>query len=237
MITPKLFTNSTARIKRRYIGRERQVVLIIDNFLNNPEWLAEQALSAAFKPDQGLFPGHRAPAPSAYTNALEGALPPLLADAFGTRPGDISRVESSYSLVTQPPSSLKPLQRIPHFDSRHPEELASVYFLCNQSTEQYGGTAFYRHRSTGFESITDVRFKPYISALDADAKQVGVPAADYISADTEVFEKIAEIPARYNRLILYSCTSLHSGVITPEFDFSQDPANARLSINSFLVNH
>ncbi|WP_339617476.1 DUF6445 family protein [uncultured Gilvimarinus sp.] len=233
---PNLSANPSAHIECRHIGREQQPVLVIDDFLNNPDWLVKRASEAPFKPDPGLFPGHRTPAPSVYTDALERALPPLLAKVFDTRPGDITRVESSYSLVTQTPASLKPLQRIPHFDSRHPRELASIYFLCNRLNEQYGGTAFYRHRSTGFESITEERFKRYMQALEADAQQVGLPAADYIYSDTKVFEKIAEIPARYNRLVLYPCTSLHSGVIRPGFDFSQEPTNARLSINSFLVS-
>ena len=236
-LTPELSASPKARIECRYIGVEQYPLLIIDDFLNNPEWLVEQASQADFAPNQGLFPGHRAAAPSAYTDALERALPPLLADVFGTRPGDINRVESSFSLVTQAPKSLKPLQRIPHFDSRNPRELASIYFLCNRLDARYGGTGFYRHRRTGFESVIDDRFNPYIAALEQDAQQTGVPAADYIRSDTAAFEKIAEVSARYNRLVIYPCTVLHSGIIDAGFDFSRTPAQARLSINSFLVNH
>ncbi|WP_052481196.1 DUF6445 family protein [Gilvimarinus agarilyticus] len=234
--TPELSANHRAHIECRHIGRERYPLLVIDDFLTAPEQLVELASRAEFKPTQGLFPGHRAPVPRAYTDALEHALPPLLADVFGTRPGDIKRVESSYSLVTQPPTSLKPLQRIPHFDSRDTRELASIYFLCNRLSKRYGGTGFYRHRRTGFESITDERFSRYMAALEQDAQQAGLPAADYIRGDTAAFEKIAEVPARYNRLVIYPCTVLHSGLIGADFDYSQNPTQARLSINSFLVN-
>lgn len=230
-----LKANTHALIECQHIGREQQPVLIIDNFLSDPESLIELAASAEFRADGGLFPGHRAPAPALYTQVLEQALPSLLAETFGTRAGDIRQVESSYSLVTQPPESLKPLQRIPHFDSRKPQELASIYFLCNQQQQQYGGTAFYRHKSTGFESVDDTRFATYMSALEQDAKHLGLPDADYIRSSTPVFEQIDRFDAVFNRLLVYRCTSLHSGVIPSDFNFDRNPRTARLSINSFLV--
>ncbi|HEY7884308.1 MAG TPA: DUF6445 family protein, partial [Cellvibrionaceae bacterium] len=127
-----LFVSPNARISHHQIGAEKQPVLVIDNFLDNPATLIDIAANIEFKADSGLFPGLRATAPEAYTNALEKALPALLAKYFGTQAGDINQVESSFSLVTQPPASLKPLQRVPHFDSRNATELASIYFLCNK---------------------------------------------------------------------------------------------------------
>lgn len=230
-----LYANSNARIACHSIGREQQPVLVIDNFLSDPDSLVEQATNAEFNPDQGLFPGHRAPAPDIYTKALEQALPGLLAQCFDIQPGDIRQVESSFSLVTQPPETLKPLQRIPHFDSRKPKELASIYFLCNREQHTYGGTAFYRHKSTGYESIDETRFAHYMSELEMDAKRTGVPDAGYIRQSTEMFEQIDSFAAVFNRILIYRCTSLHSGVIPPDFNFARDPRQARLSINSFLV--
>lgn len=230
-----LHANSNAQIHCQVIGREQQPVLIIDNFLSDPDCLVQQATTADFQPDKGLFPGHRAPAPEAYTQALEQSLPGLLARFFNTQPGDIRQVESSFSLVTQTPETLKPLQRIPHFDSRKPKELASIYFLCNREQAEYEGTAFYRHKSTGYESIDETRFAHYMSMLEEDAKQAGVPTADYIRQSTEIFEQIASFEAVFNRILIYRCTSLHSGMIPSDFNFERDPRQARLSINSFLV--
>ncbi|MDO3381990.1 DUF6445 family protein [Gilvimarinus algae] len=228
--------NPKAQIQCVHIGKEQQPVLIIDDFLTAPEALIERACELDFAPEQKLYPGLRAEAPRAYTDAMEAMLPPLLARHFGTRAGDITRVESSFSLVTQAPHTLSPLQRLPHFDSRNRRELASIYFLCNQSSQRYGGTAFYRHRHTGYEAIDDGRFPRYAQSVEQHIQASGLPAADYIRGDTPLFEQIAAFPARYNRLLVYRCTSLHSGLIDESFDFSTDPRRARLSINTFLVN-
>ena len=227
--------NPHARIFHHEMGSERQPVLIIDDFLLNPEALIEYACQCEFAPEKKLYPGHRVNAPDVYTRALRTSLPQLLARIFNTQPGDINAAESSYSLVTQAPATLKVLQRLPHFDSLNRRELASVYFLCNREREEYGGTAFYRHRKTGFESVDTCRIKAYSQAVEQQLQNGKVPPADYIRGDTELFEQIEQFPARFNRLLLYRCTSLHSGMIGPNFDFSRDPAAARLSINTFLV--
>src|SRR5690554_4951721 len=133
----QLTASAQASINCYHIGKERQPVLVIDDFLDNPDKLIRSACETAFTPGHGLFPGHRASAPKAYTDTLEMALPGLLTEVFGTQPQDIKQVESSYSLVTQPPATLHPLQRIPHFDSPNPRELASIYFLCNQHSPDY----------------------------------------------------------------------------------------------------
>ncbi|UTF61335.1 DUF6445 family protein [Gilvimarinus sp. DA14] len=227
--------NPHARIYHHKMGAERQPVLIIDDFLLNPDALIEHACRCNFAREKKLYPGHRAEAPDVYTQALRSALPQLLSRVFDTRPGDINAAESSYSLVTQAPETLQMLQRLPHFDSLNGRELASVYFLCNRDSERYGGTAFYRHRATGFESVDSTRIKTYSRSVEDQLRDGKAPAAGYIYGDTELYQQIDQFAARFNRLILYRCTSLHSGLIDSEFDFSRDPANARLSINTFLV--
>ncbi len=228
--------NPRARIYHHTMGAEQQPVLIIDDFLLNPDALIEHACQCDFAPEKRLYPGHRVKAPEVYTQALKTSLPELLARFFDTQPGDINAAESSYSLVTQVPATLKVLQRLPHFDSLNRRELASVYFLCNREREEYGGTAFYRHRETGFESVDGSRIKVYSQAVEQQLQSGKVPPADYIRGDTELFEQIEQFPARFNRLLLYRCTSLHSGMIGRDFNFSRDPRNARLSINTFLVS-
>ena len=237
MTSASLQVNPNARLTLHSIGRERQPVLVIDEFLADPASLINEAQAADFRPEAGFFPGHRAPAPMRYTQALEQALPTLLAKTFNTQPGDIRQVESSLSLVTQSPETLKPLQCIPHFDSRRYTDLATIYFLCNHQEESttYGGTAFYRHRSTDYEYVDDARFSRYMQGLEEDAENLGTPGAEYIYQSTDMFEQIAAFPAVYNRILIYRCTSLHSGIIPPDFNFEQDPSKARLSINSFLV--
>ncbi len=228
--------NPHARIYHHQIGAERQPLLIVDDFLLNPDALIEYACQCEFIPEKKLYPGHRVEAPEVFTQALRAGLPALLSRIFGTQPGDINAAESSYSLVTQTPETLKVPQRLPHFDSLNGRELASVYFLCNRDSKRYGGTAFYRHRKTSFESVDSARIHAYSLALEQQLRASSPPPAAYICGDTELYQQIDQVDARFNRLVLYRCTSLHSGLIDRDFDFSHDPANARLSINTFLVN-
>ena len=57
---------------------------------------------------------------------------------------------ATISLVTTPPEKLTYLQRIPHIDSVASKELAFIHYLFKADL---GGTAFYRHRKTGFEYV------------------------------------------------------------------------------------
>lgn len=234
-MTPTLRPSDSVSIECVHIGKERQPVLIIDNFLESPESLVETACQLTFTPETKLYPGIRCSAPPAYTDCMEANLPPLLEHYFGTQPGDINRAESCFSLVTTPPDQLKLAQKLPHFDSKNPRELASIYFLCNRTNENYGGTAFYRHRSSGLEYIDQPRFAKFASNLQTELTNTPL-ANEYICESNALFEQIAYFPAKFNRLLIYRTTSLHSGKISSDFNFDTNPRTARLSINTFLVN-
>jgi len=47
------------------------------------------------------------------------------------------------------------------------------------------------------------------------------------------FEEIMSFEAKFNRLIMYRGTSLHSGIIRPEYNFDPNPQTGRLTITSF----
>ena len=136
-----------------------------------------------------------------------------------------------YSLVTTPPDQLAPLQRIPHYDSVDPTGLATVHYLFKGAL---GGTAFYRHRRTGFEYIDASRRDAYFGALDAEMNDPHAMNAGYINGDSPLFEQIAREDGVFNRIIIYRRNSLHSGSIDKDFVPDPDPATGRLSINCFL---
>lgn len=51
------------------------------------------------------------------------------------------------------------------------------------------------------------------------------------------FERIVEIDALFNRMIVYPSNILHSGNIPPKFNFDPHPASGRLTLNHlFLAN-
>lgn len=215
------------------VGVERQPVVIIDNFLEGAERLVDVvADEKGFSDQTGLYPGIRSPAPRAYLMALYSFLPPILEEAFALRREAFTHVESVYSLVTTPPEELSLLQRIPHFDSNNPSELAMIHFLCGP---EHGGTSLYRHRETGYEFVDQARRQPYIESVEAAVAAGKEPPLAYINGDTDLYERIESFDAVFNRLILYRCTSLHSGNIGADFGFDKNPRTGRLSLNTFLL--
>ena len=102
-------------------------------------------------------------------------------------------ISAGYSIVTTRPAELTPIQRLPHFDGLEPERIALLHYL---SGAEQGGTAFYRHRSTGYETITADRHAAYDAALHRDVARHGLPVPAYISGDTPIYERIARFAAR-----------------------------------------
>lgn len=214
-------------------GQEQSPLLIVDNFIANPELLLADACRQNFVANSPYYPGVRAPAPQAYQQVLLQSLTPLLQEVFALPAASLHFSVCHYSLVTTLPAQLKLLQRIPHFDTTEPHALAAVHYLFHGNQ---GGTAFYRHRKTGFEAIDNQRAPLYFQALEAENDGPHIPGRDagYIHGDTPLFSQIAEAEGVFNRLIIYRRHALHSGVITGETCLSADPAKGRLTISSFI---
>lgn len=213
------------------IGQQQQPLLVVDDFIPQPEQLLQYALQQGeVKQAGGLYPGLRSAAPAVFGTFLLQQLAQAVQDCFGLAPTQLRQIESYFSLVSTPAAELSPMQSIPHFDRPYPDELAAIYYLCD---ERHGGTSFYRHRSTGYEAITPECQVNYQHALQADFQKHGLPKG-YICGNTPLFEVIATVPARFNRLVLYRCSSLHSGDIKPDYSYDLNPFSGRFTIASFL---
>jgi hypothetical protein len=221
------------RISVGTIGDEQQPILLIDNFIANPEQLVEYAAQREqHRTINGLYPGLRTNTPAGYMDLVQAGLGEIIAKTFDVGRHDIAEVESFFSVVTTPPEKLHPLQRIPHFDGTSPKDIAFLHYLCDGS---YGGTSFYRHKNTGYEYVNQQRRGNYIKTVDSELKVVGLPQpAQYMNGDTPLFERIASIEAKFNRLIIYRGTSLHSGDIGKDYLFDSSSRTGRLTITSFL---
>ena len=221
----------TASVRVERLGRERATVLVVDDLLSDPGPLVRDAHAATYgTPEIKAFPGVRAPAPPDYPAVLRRALLPLLRDVFDLQGCEVVGGTSDFSLVTRRPQSLELRQRIPHTDTPDPGLIALLHYLTPGGTS---GTSFYRHRTTGFESITADRraaFEATLSRELQDAQPTG-----YIGADTALFERIGGYDGVFNRLIAYRGSLLHSGDIAPDFGFSDDPRTDRLTANTFLL--
>lgn len=219
------------RIEKRAIGREGAPLLIIDNFVAEPDRLVKKAATAQFASGGRFYPGIRAKAPPSYEHFLTTRLQPLLTEHFGLTSRSLRLTMCHYSVVTTPAAQLNLLQCLPHVDSLAPEGFATIHYLFKQ---QLGGTAFYRHRATGYEYLDEVRGPVYSRVLEAECAGADRPASEYINGDTALFEQIERAEGVFNRMLVYRRNSLHSGAIERTFVPDADPRTGRLSINSFI---
>lgn len=220
-------------IRARLIGDERQPLAIIDDFAPNPEALRDAAAVAArFGPAGHHYPGIRAPVPPSYLPNAQPVLATVLREVFGHRTR-MRLLDAGFSLVTTQPEALSVEQRLPHVDAVEPGRIALVHFLT--PGEDGDGTAFYRHRATGFETLDANRAPVYLARLNDELRRDGSPPPAYPHGDTPLFAEIDRVAPRFNRALVYRSASLHSGAIRPGAALSPDPLTGRLTITAFLA--
>jgi hypothetical protein len=227
----RLHPSFTHRVER--VGVEQAPVLVIDNFLGDARVLVEYAAAhAKFAPDpEALYPGLRAPIPPIYSFAVRAFLGAIINAAFGLGTSQVGKELATFSLITTAPGDLHVLQRLPHFDSTNDRQLALLHYLC---PERHGGTSFYRHRTTGFESVRPQRLDEYQKALQGELAALGPPPPRYITDDTDMFERIGSFEAAFNRMLIYRSISLHSADIAPGYEGQADARAGRLTANIFF---
>lgn len=220
--------------QRKLIGNDRTPLLIVDGIGPPPEDIVALALALAPFPPAGLnYPGRRrmiTPADEAafaYVGALLEQATPYIGGAFDLDGFDLT--EASFSLVTTPPSELSPVQRAPHFDSVDPAIFAILHYVT-----PCAGTAFYRHRSTAIERLSDTKVDEFVALARPAAERA---PADYIRATTADYDLVEQVEGVPGRLVAYPGNLLHSGVIPPGMSFSADPRQGRLTANLFIRGH
>lgn len=222
----------TPKITLHLQGEEQRPLITIDDFWPDPDALREDAASLRMAQIGPHYPGVRAEVPPRLAETMRRRIAPLLAEHFGLNPAPAVS-EAYYSLVTTPPSDLAPIQRFPHFDGVEPRRIAVLLFLGHG---EQGGTAFYRQRATGFETVDEARLDRFKAELEAGVKTHGMPEASYIAGDTALYERIAVQPARFNRALVYAGNTLHCAYLPPEVALSAEPLVGRLTLNLFLFD-
>lgn len=229
-----LSLNRRPAIASRRIGHEGEPVLLVDNLLNDPAAMVdyarwEVAFTPAGNPDGG-YPGIRAPAPLNYVEAVARGLMPVIREVFGLGDVALANAECNFSLTTMPPAELTLQQRTPHIDTVYPLQFALLHYLCSA---EFGGTSFYRHRATGFETIGAAREAHY-DAMRERELAMGHPAAAYVGDSDARYERIGGVEAHFNRMAVYRSCLLHSAHVTPGVALPADPTRGRLTANIFL---
>ena len=216
-------------ISARRIGNEQEPVAVVDGFHPDPDALRAAAAATAFGRAHRHYPGIRAGLPDDYFVAVRPALTLVLRDVFAAERADL--LDASFSMVTAAPETLALEQRLPHVDAVALGRIALVHYL---SPDDADGTAFFRHRATGFETIDEARSAAYFASLDGQLRGGATPPAAYMSGSTDLFEEIWRADARYNRAVIYRSALLHSGAISPGARLDADPATGRLTVTAFL---
>lgn len=205
-------------------------LVAISSFLEQPDCAIENAVLQKFAGITPQYPGLRAALDSEIADHWLDTLSPLLSRAFDAPEGRWSMV-AWHSIVSHRPQDLLPIQRLPHVDGTDPNQVAMMLYLHRTG---HGGTAFFRHKSTGLEALTEESFPRYRAALEREVRATGLPPAAYITDGAPLFERTYASAGEFNQAIFYRGNILHSGVIDNHAPLSCDPREGRYTINAFL---
>jgi len=227
---PSLSLSPTIQVRRIFMGSEQHPLMIVDSVLEHPERMIDTARQASFyKPEHTNYPGLNAPLPLSYCHAVVNSLRGPLEAAFGLASSARLKYFGFFAVATLSTAQATPIQKIPHHDSPDPNRLALVHYLCN---ERFGGTGFFRHKRTGYESIDRVREQTYVPMARTELTQAE-PADTFAGRDMANYELIGQVGAMFNRLIVYRSHVLHSALLSAA-GASDDPGSGRLTANGFI---
>lgn len=214
-------------------GADNNRILIIDNAFPYCDKLRNEGLSKYFVGDDtNFYPGLRAPAAADYQEQLTALLQQPVADTFGlASTAKLETTVSAYSLPAQPPETLRPIQCIPHIDAPDENQLAVVHYL---SSHPFGGTGFYRHIQSGLENVNQSNVKQYFAEVKQEAMQEGKKLIRYMNGSNTLFERIASVDFKYNRVVVYRSNCLHAGNLDATRDINANPESGRLTLNSLV---
>ena len=227
------FFNPAARVQVLAIGAGRSCV-VVDDALANPEGLRRWAATQTFVPPAGYpYPGNVCDVP--------GEINARIADFFSqhvrTHLGVRRALELSVrlSVIDTPPAQLAPVQWLCHRD-RLVEQgsnlifVATVLYLFQDAT--LGGTSFYEPRQSIALTERLVADSQGLAAHDFAARYALQPA--YMAGSNAYFERTAQVPAAWNRLIFYDGSEFHSADVNPA-RLAPEPLLGRLTLNSFTT--
>lgn len=207
---------------------------VVDEALANPEGLISWAATRQFGPPAGFpYPGVLVDAPPAVA-AMVGD---YFAQHVRARLGGQRTLSTTVrlSLVTLSPHELRPVQWQCHRDRLGPAQdlrLAAMVTYLFRDTG-LGGTSFYRSLQTEEETQRMINDAGRMSAAEFSARY-GLEAG-YLSGSNRYFERLAQIPAAWNRMLFYNGDLFHSGDIAAPARLSADPRSGRLTLNGFFT--
>lgn len=208
--------------------------VLIDDALVDPDGLVAWAAGQAFEPPRGYpYPGLVAPVSGAISQRMIDHFTQHLRKPLGVR--RVLDLTSRLSLVTLAPHELAPRQWQCHRDrvAADPRETlfaASVLYLFRDPA--LGGTSFYVPRRSDRETDQMIEDSQLLDAGQFSQRH-GVQAG-YMAGSNGYFERIAAVPAAWNRLIVYDGGLFHSADVDQPSRLSAVPGQGRLTLNGFF---
>ncbi len=218
----------------KLVGNEKTPLIIFDDALINIDSIYTDIIKHAHFEKESVtnYPGVRAKMLSTHGEMLMKLATKLIRSSYSV-PENLTHkpMAAFYSIVTKAPSDLNLRQRIPHCDGNDFYSYAVMLYL---SPEDFGGTGFYRHVDTGFETIDSSRVLSYHALLKEQDEIICDTPTAYMSQSTPQYQLIDEVAFAQNRLVIYPSNLLHSGLIDPSRDIYNGTGVPRLTANITL---
>lgn len=214
----------------------RHACYIIDDALLEPERWVEYAIiyRDQFRdfPDNA-FPGPELRFPQPLIEAFARYFNLHVRNRLGAR--RVLRTAVRMSMTTRAPQDLRPMQWICHVDAlgMQPGQMIGACVLYLFDRPELGGTAFYMPERSPQETLALMQASSQLPA-DRFAAEYGIEPG-YLTDSNAWFRQVLAIPARWNRLVFYSGTILHSGQILRPDLLDDDPRRGRLTVNGFFT--
>ncbi|WP_139350197.1 DUF6445 family protein [Rhodanobacter sp. C03] len=212
------------------------VCYVVDDALLEPErfvaWAAAQG-DAFRRVDFNAYPGTYLMPTAAIDSAMTEFFIHRMRDLFDAR--RLLHMHCRLSMVTLAPEALRPCQWLCHSDNfgldRSHSIQASVLYLFKDSS--LGGTSFYEPARSAAE-ISQLFADSTALSGETFTQRYGIEPG-YIHASNSYLTRIGSIPARWNRMIFYDGSLLHSGDIVSPEKLTADPLSGRLTFNGFFT--
>lgn len=178
-------------------------LLIVDDFLADP-WAARRAaLGLDYDPakQRGNFPGLNSSAPL-DTAAIDAAVSRLLGLKLGPAPG----TQHGHCRLTM--KGAKGRSGV-HID---PAAYSGILYLSRPedcARPDAGGTDFFRHKRTGLEAVPQDPARIAASGYN-DINALVEHVVNKDTANPARWERTMRVPARFNRLLLFSPWQFHN---------------------------
>lgn len=209
---------------------------VIDDALVDPDSVVEFAATRRDdfrRAPSDAYPGKSLPTPPTLTRSLDELFAQRVRRLFDAR--RTLQTHCRLSMVTLAPAELRPDQWLCHRDGetlgpRHGRQACILYLFRDESL---GGTKFFLPKRPAPEIAALFNDAKSLTAAEFAARHAVRPG--YMAESNAYFECIGTVAPKWNRLIFYDGSMLHSGHIAAPERLSDDPRSGRLTLNGFFT--